>query len=46
MKLQSMEWWNNYVSEFIANPIFLILTPAEPNRAISTLVANYEQLLL
>ena len=41
-----MECWNNFVSKFIANPIFLLLTPAKPNCAISILAANYEHLLL
>ena len=34
------------VSKFIANPIFLLLTPLKPNRAISMHAANYEQLFL
>ena len=35
-----MEWWNNYVSEFKANPIFFLLAQAEPNHAINTYIGS------
>ena len=37
---------NNYISEFMVNPIILLLTPAQPNRAISIQTTNYEQLFI
>ena len=40
-----MECWNNFVSKFMASPIFLLLTPAKPNRAFGQQI-NYEQFLM
>ena len=37
---------NNYISEFMVNPNILLLTPAQPNRAISIQTTNYEQLFI